>query len=543
MIILPAFLCLPEIAFSQFSTLDNRISVWTDISAWENRVYPGTILDSGDIDSYGYLTSYTCLDFNNGELRVHDTLVIMAGLELDNGQIVRIDPEGILIVLGDYLSRNKVEVYNEGIIVVAGEFQMPGSDNQGLFSNMESGQLFIFDTEPELKTGTGYSDLLCYDTDDYPGGCGFGNRTDLDSSRISEFFHTLAYDPDREYGCNFFDFTSDHESACQSDSVVFTFTGNIYDREYTYSWSFGEDADPPEGEGFGPFTVVYTLPGEKTIQLNDGDKILLKEDYLKIAALPSLSLLDASTCGRAVLPVLAQNVTGHITYFSVDGGNTIYDSTYGPPHYTEYMIDTGEEITFCGRTVDTITGCSSGWEVTSLLRSSVYPEVTIVGDSIIMNGIPVILYLEDDFASYLWNDGSTLPEYTADSAGIVYVNVTDENGCEGNDDIEITEVIDSLDSPDTIPSGLLQNEIYAFSPNGDGYNDLWVIDGIEAYPGAKIVVVDKYGRTVYQNPGDYLNDWDGTCNHKKLLVDSYYFLIDLSQYDLTPVSGIVTILY
>lgn len=47
-----------------------------------------------------------------------------------------------------------------------------------------------------------------------------------------------------------------------------------------------------------------------------------------------------------------------------------------------------------------------------------------------------------------------------------------------------------------------------FTPNGDGVNDLFVIEGMEQYSDPRLVIRDKNGRIVYQS-GHYQNTWDG----------------------------------
>ena len=47
-----------------------------------------------------------------------------------------------------------------------------------------------------------------------------------------------------------------------------------------------------------------------------------------------------------------------------------------------------------------------------------------------------------------------------------------------------------------------------FTPNGDGVNDLFVIEGLEHYSSPKLVVRDKNGRQVYQS-NSYQNTWGG----------------------------------
>ena len=47
-----------------------------------------------------------------------------------------------------------------------------------------------------------------------------------------------------------------------------------------------------------------------------------------------------------------------------------------------------------------------------------------------------------------------------------------------------------------------------FTPNGDGVNDLFVIQGMEQYSDPRLIVRDKSGRIVYQS-SHYQNTWDG----------------------------------
>jgi gliding motility-associated-like protein len=65
----------------------------------------------------------------------------------------------------------------------------------------------------------------------------------------------------------------------------------------------------------------------------------------------------------------------------------------------------------------------------------------------------------------------------------------------------------------------------AFSPNKDGINDDWRIQGIEAYPGAEVTVFNRFGQLVFRS-SSFLK-WDGTMNGKPLPVGVYYYLINL----------------
>ena len=49
-----------------------------------------------------------------------------------------------------------------------------------------------------------------------------------------------------------------------------------------------------------------------------------------------------------------------------------------------------------------------------------------------------------------------------------------------------------------------------FSPNGDGINDVFIIQGIDLYK-TRLRVYNRWGNIVYESE-DYQNDWDGTAN-------------------------------
>jgi gliding motility-associated-like protein len=69
-----------------------------------------------------------------------------------------------------------------------------------------------------------------------------------------------------------------------------------------------------------------------------------------------------------------------------------------------------------------------------------------------------------------------------------------------------------------------------FTPNNDGQNDTFFINGIEFYPGNRLTVFNRWGNVVYERSG-YLNEWDGYSNVKKigktsLPVGTYYYVLD-----------------
>ena len=65
------------------------------------------------------------------------------------------------------------------------------------------------------------------------------------------------------------------------------------------------------------------------------------------------------------------------------------------------------------------------------------------------------------------------------------------------------------------------------TPNGDGFNDQWVIKNIESYPLCKVSVFSRWGQRVFYNIGyPDSRKWDGTYNGQNLPTDTYYYTIN-----------------
>ncbi|MEX2370691.1 MAG: gliding motility-associated C-terminal domain-containing protein [Bacteroidales bacterium] len=88
----------------------------------------------------------------------------------------------------------------------------------------------------------------------------------------------------------------------------------------------------------------------------------------------------------------------------------------------------------------------------------------------------------------------------------------------------------------------------AFTPNGDGANDFWMLDDdydgtndMYLYPNAELRIYNRWGELVYHSTDVANEPWDGTYNGRELPVDSYHYVLDLGNDD-PPITGNVTII-
>nr|WP_314866001.1 choice-of-anchor L domain-containing protein [uncultured Flavobacterium sp.] len=67
-----------------------------------------------------------------------------------------------------------------------------------------------------------------------------------------------------------------------------------------------------------------------------------------------------------------------------------------------------------------------------------------------------------------------------------------------------------------------------FTPNGDGSNDLWKVDGLDLYPQAVISIFDRFGKLLKQMNSNTVG-WNGIFNGYSLPADDYWFRLILND--------------
>ncbi len=80
------------------------------------------------------------------------------------------------------------------------------------------------------------------------------------------------------------------------------------------------------------------------------------------------------------------------------------------------------------------------------------------------------------------------------------------------------------------------------TPNGDGSNDTWVINGLDKYPDHEVIIMNRWGDKIFVAK-PYNNDWNGQTNvgilmgnEGKTTDGTYFYIINLSQ-DAQPIKG------
>ena len=133
--------------------------------------------------------------------------------------------------------------------------------------------------------------------------------------------------------------------------------------------------------------------------------------------------------------------------------------------------------------------------------------------------------------SLMWNNGATDEILNQLSGGDYMLTVTDLNNC-------MIDTILIVGIRNTSCVGIPNT----FTPNGDNYNDTWVLTNIDLYPDYELHVFNKWGNQVYNSKENDQDEWDGTKYGNPLPSDVYYYILKLNNADDTEYTGTITIL-
>jgi gliding motility-associated-like protein len=137
----------------------------------------------------------------------------------------------------------------------------------------------------------------------------------------------------------------------------------------------------------------------------------------------------------------------------------------------------------------------------------------------VLIGSSVTLSSSSSFNQYVWTDkiGDTISTEREvivndlQESDCFTVYVEDDNGCQDYCEICVTVGSKPFD---------------AFSPNGDGYNDYWVIEDIDKFINPLVQIYNRWGELIFDESPTAEQCWDGTIDGKDAPVGTYYYIID-----------------
>ncbi len=265
----------------------------------------------------------------------------------------------------------------------------------------------------------------------------------------------------------------------------------------------------PETAGTGNHTITYTITGT----CGDSDEIILSV----------LDLFDATITSKTVFCNYEDSI---ILTANTEGG------------------------TWTGTGVNELTGALFIPDAGTGVHQVIYSYNGLCGDSdtvyLTINSVSDATITPVDS---LYEDDEPVIIHTANSGGIWSGTGIDASGIfdpeiSGVGEFEIIYTIDGLcGDSDTSKIIVLKTPIAdllvptVITPDADGYNDRWKIQGIEAYDNVSIRIFTRWGDEVFVFDGtgieyaDPVNQWDGKRKDKELPSGSYVFILIVNNDD------------
>ncbi|MCB9283252.1 MAG: gliding motility-associated C-terminal domain-containing protein [Lewinellaceae bacterium] len=147
-------------------------------------------------------------------------------------------------------------------------------------------------------------------------------------------------------------------------------------------------------------------------------------------------------------------------------------------------------------------------------------SVQILGDTTFCYD-PTMLEASGTFPQYLWSTGSKQKSVGIADPGTVWLQVTDENGCQAVDSVKVLTFC---------PTRFYTPNI--FSPNFDGVNDLFQIFPEKQVSLFNLKVFTRWGELVFETK-DIGQGWDGTFRGRIAPPDLYLWVAQLDEFNLS----------
>ncbi|MCB9257550.1 MAG: tandem-95 repeat protein, partial [Chitinophagales bacterium] len=238
----------------------------------------------------------------------------------------------------------------------------------------------------------------------------------------------------------------------------------------------------------------------------------------------TVSLIDGPSFGS-----LTQNPDGSFVYTPNVG-------FAGEDQYTYVICDDGNPV-LCDSATVYITVFSDAVDAvndTVQLLNNDPVDVVVLNNDSYSTGSPSVTILTDPVAgSAVVNVDGTITYYPNPDAG-VEVDSFQYVLC-ANTICDTAWVYIYMPEQIVVPDG--------FSPQGDGVNDVFYIDGLlDYYPNATLVVFNRWGDEVWNSYGPYQNNWGGDNFQNVGLPDgTYFYILDFKDGSTEAKQGFVAI--
>lgn len=289
-----------------------------------------------------------------------------------------------------------------------------------------------------------------------------------------------------------FDFS--HQGNCSSFDIQFDINKTI--GLDSVEWNFGD------GNISTAFDPLHSYPsgGSYTVSLrvfkNDcgaASEIITHSVTVALSNLNNFLPADTSFC---IIP-------NYTIRSSTSGANYLWSTGASTPQIT---------VNNAGLYWLQITNNGCSFRDSMLITEKPAANVSLGNNVLVCLNRPALITANTTASNFLWSTGSTSPSIEINSPGKFWVQVTNTAGCIASDTLQSS--FDDCES--FIPS--------AFSPNGDGLNELFgLTNGLNSTI-YSFYIYNRYGQLVFIS-NDSFQKWDGRVKGKPAPIGSYVWMM------------------
>ena len=304
-------------------------------------------------------------------------------------------------------------------------------------------------------------------------------------------------------------FYAGHYSTDLSDN-----SGWIFDNAPGYIFGFNNDTVACLGGNMVIGTENFNPDDNSTFLWMDGSTdsqfILHDEDTVWVTVTYASNCSFTDTVAITYKDSPQVELGSDQTMCSGDTVSITYHSDSVSFEWGDGSTDSVIRVTQTGYYTVTVTnagGCSASDSV--FVNALPAPEVNLGPDTTIFSNQEFLLDADNSGASYIWSTGDTTQSITVNGEGD-YLVVVLKDGCRGYDTISVSVYPDCILA---IPN--------AFSPNGDGHNDILYIRG-DGFTDVELMIFNRIGEMVFETKDNSIG-WDGSFRGKQQPVDVYMY--------------------
>jgi gliding motility-associated-like protein len=309
---------------------------------------------------------------------------------------------------------------------------------------------------------------------------------------------------------------------CENSTINLSASGGkIY--QWTGPASFtSADANPS-------VKATNTSAGQYTVVINDANGCSTSA-ATTVITMPAPTVEVSNTQSICIGDSVALQASGGDTYswFPTNGlsSSAIADPIAKPDTATTYIVSTTNSYN-CTGTASVLVVVNS-----KPIVSAGEDKATFKGQSVKLDGS---IKSNSGNVDFSWLTSSSLNDiHVLDPVADPIINTsyvltaTAGNGCGVSSDTVLVKVFNGIQVPT------------AFTPNGDGHNDVWHIAALEAFPNAVVSVYNRYGQKIFESSAGN-KDWDGKYKNTAQRSGAYTYVIDLKN-DIPVIAGMVVLI-